>query len=261
MQNAVLIQAVMGGSVTTDDDPEAGYYTHAIAPPAPVAGVLPELPSFTIQHERTGTSTDWSIQFTGVKVAGLLLTCSYDQKYLIARGDWIARKAEKVAFTLTDDPILPPTKSQAPFHFKNMSLKFDGTEVDGLRAMEMSISPEFDSERGPTWDSGEWTGQWLRSLIESSRKKYQLMLTYEPTASILWDDLVMSDNTKSIVIRWNRDSTYDYIETTLLDCQVISHDIITPMLGENLQEQVIIEPRAVSFEVVDKIPKVHYGET
>lgn len=262
MQNGVLLQAVMGKSVTQDDTPSAGLYTHTITPPTAVDGALPLLPSFTIQHERTGTSSDWATQFLGVKVAALTLTCGFERRYLISKVDWIAKKAEKVAFTLTTDPELPTTENEGPFTFTNMTPTWDvdGTPatIDGLTLMELSISPDFTVERAHTWDSGTYTGQWLRSLMEAPRKKYNLSMTYHPDNSVFFEELIATGNTKKITFKFTRTDT-DYILLTLDDCQFKGHEMKTPELGVALSEIVKVEPRTVSFTVVDKITSTHYG--
>ena len=89
MQNGILIEAVMGKSSTAGEDP----YTHTITTPTAVAGILPELSSFTLIHEKSGSATDWLTRYTGAKVAGLHLTCGFEQKYLIANVDWICKKS------------------------------------------------------------------------------------------------------------------------------------------------------------------------
>ena len=161
LQNGVPIWAALGGSATAGGGP----YTHTIT-------AATSLPSFTIQHERTGTATAWSTQFTGCKVAGLTLTCSSEQYYLIGRMDWIARKAEDPAFQLTNDPVLPPTATTAPYKFTGMTRTFNGASIDGLMSMELQIMPDLIPIRAHTWDSGTYTGQWLYNLIASSRRKY-----------------------------------------------------------------------------------------
>lgn len=260
MQNGILLQAVMGGSSTAGADP----YTHTIGPPAAVDGVLPELPSFTIQHERYGSGAAWSSQFLGVKVAALLLTCGFEQKGLISRVDWIPRTQEKVAFQLTNTPDLPPTKNESTYKFVNMTRVWDSLDtalsLDGLEYMEFKISPEFGQERAATWDSGTWTGQYIRSLIESPLKKYELKFRYAPESSVIWEELTAATNgTKSMEFQWTR-SANDYIKMTLTRCHVISHPLKSYRPGVSDLLEVTVIPEAVEFEVKDSIAASHYGE-
>lgn len=253
MQNAVLLQAVMGYSATTG--PVGSVYTHTIAPPTD--GSL--LDSFTIQHERTGTATAWSVQFLGCKVAALGLYCSFEDRYLMARTDWVAQKATDPGFQLAADPILPATATTAPYHFSNMTRTFDGNAMDGLTSMELTISPDLRAIFTHRWDTGVWTGDWLYQLIESPLKRYELTMDLSPDSDDMWDELVATGNTKDIVFTWTK-STNDYITATLTDCQFTSHEITTPEVGDSLIERVECVPRAISFSVKDTIPGAAYGE-
>lgn len=253
LQNAIPIWAVMGKSATTG--PVSGVYTHTITPPDDGAA----LPSFTIQHEKTGTATAWSTQFTGCKVAGLTLTCGQEQKYLIARMDWMARTAADPAFQLTNNPILPPTATTAPYKFAGMSRTFDGGDLDGLQYMEFSILPDLAPLRAHRWDGATYTGQWLYDIVDGPRKQYSLTMDITPEHDDLWDELIASGNTKDIVFTWTK-STNDYIAMTLSDCHVIAHELNTPEVGQSLLERVEIEPERVSFVVKDTIAGGYYGE-
>lgn len=258
MQNGVLLESVMGASTTVGADP----YTHTIK--TPTDGSV--LPSFTIQHERTGTGTDWAVQFLGCKVAGLLLTCGYEQKYLIARVDWIAQKAIDPGFVLDNDPALPATATTTPYHFNNMTRtlymtpEYAGDEaIDGLTYMELTISPDMTPIFTHKWDAGTYTGRWLYDLIESPRRKYSLVLEVSPGSDNMWDELIATGNTKNIIFKWTK-SANDYIQLKLEDCQFISHEITTPEVGLDLIERVEIEPRHIEFEVKDSISGDVYGE-
>lgn len=194
-QNGILLQAVMGKSVTQDDTPSAGLFTHTITPPTPVSGVLPLLPSFTIQHERTGTATDWSTQWVGMKVSNLKLICKFDDpRTLIFIADWMAKKALKVAFTLTPDPVLPPTKNVAPYHFNNFTREIDLGEgfadIDGLREMELSINPGLMPEYTRSQVAGVDTSMWPKGFTERPRKDYVLILRLHPSGSEMWEEVV-----------------------------------------------------------------------
>lgn len=252
MQNGVLCWAAMGASSTTGTDP----YTHTIT--APTDGS--SLPSFTIQHERTGTATAWATQFLGCKIAGLHLTASFDQRILIAKVDWIAKKALDPGFTLTNDPALPATANTDPYHWGMLSLKtFNGVDMPGLTELDIFISPDFQIERAHTWDTGTYTGQWLRSLIESPRRTYKLTMTLHATNDDIWDDLVATTVTSDFVFKWAR-GTNDYIQVTLTDCPITRHDLITPEVGKISYSVVEAEPRSISVEVKDSIAGSAYGE-
>lgn len=256
MQNGVLIWYVMGGSTTAGGGPP---HTHVVAPPAAVAGVLPPLPSFAIQHERTGTATAWRSQYIGCKMLQLILICGQDQPFLLARMDWIAKKAATVGFALTNNPTLPATESIAAYHFNNMTRTFDGNPVLGLSNMEFKINPDFTVQRGNTWDGATFTGRDLVDLIEGPRKLYTLTMQYSPTSSVIWEELLATGNTKNMVFKWTR-SADDYIQMTLTDCNVISHDMVVPISGTELMEEVTVEPLQVSFDIRDSIAVAHYGE-
>lgn len=259
MKNGILLQAVMGGSSTVDEG--GGVYTHTIAPAAPVDGVIPPLPSFTIHHERLDYSPVWVTQFLGAKVSSLLLTCGMEQRYLIARADWLAQKPDSpIAFQLDDAPILPPTKNIEPYHFRDFSMTFDGTPFTGLNYMELSISPDFTKEQPPAWsDEDDYLGQWLTSLVESPRKKYSLSMDLLIQDSTFFLELLDLENTKDIVFTWTRGAN-DYIEATLSNCQFRAQEMYTPQIRTSHFERVICEPPSLSFEVQDGIAGGHYGE-
>lgn len=260
-QNGILIQAVMGGSSTAGSDP----YTHTITPPAAVDGVLPELPSFTIQHERYGDNVDpWSTQFVGVKVASLLLTCGFASRRMISRVKWIGKKDEDVAFQMANTPDLPATKNIDTYKFQNMTRTWDvdGTPLalDGLRYMEISISPNFEEERTHSWDGdGNYTGDYLRTLIESPMKQYEFKMVYMPTSSVIYKELKQTGGTKKMVFQWTR-SANDYIKMTLTDCYLSSHPLATWVKGAPDMLECTMKPRKVEFEIKDSLPGSVYGE-
>ena len=251
LQNGILLWAGMGKSTTAG----AGPYTHTIIAPDDGA----QLPSFTIQHERTGTATDWASQFTGCKVANLTLTCGQESKYLIGRMDWIAQKAADPAFVLTNDPILPPTATISPYYFNGMTRTYNGASIDGLVDMELTISPDLTPVFAHKWDAGTWTGQWLHSLIEGTRKQYKLTLHLTPGSDDIWDDSVSQATTSDFVFKWTK-SANDYIQITCTDCPIIYHELQTPEVGNTLIDVVECEPRSVTIEVKDMIAGGYYGE-
>lgn len=262
-QNAILIQSVMGKSTTTG--PVGEIYTHTIAPhDTPVDGALPLLPSYTLHHEATGTASDWVTQFTGTKVTSLGLTCGFEQRILIYKTKWVAQKPTKMAFVLDDDPILPATANEAPYYFTNMSRTFDGVAVDGLKYMELSLIAGLMPEYSQSWLAGVDTSRWPKSFAESPTKKYILRLQYSPHSSAIWEELIKFDHTTpdwqpEVVFKWSR-STDDYIQVTCADCHVIGHPVVTPEHGKELLVEALLEPRAVSIEVKDKLAGSWYGE-
>lgn len=250
LQNGILLQAAMGHSSTADAAP---LYTHTIAPST--AGAL--LPSFTIHHEKTGTGTDWATQFMGCKIGSLTLGINYDFPVLHARVDWLAAEAQDPNLggtnaMLTNDPALPATATKTHYPWGGMARTFDGNDIDGLVSMELSIGngliPVFDN----TWDAGTYTGRWAKSFIEAPRKEYRLVMQYHPDSDDMWDELIATGNTKNIVFKWSK-SANDYIQATLTDCQLTGHESKSPKSGEILIEEVVCEPRQVSFEVKDTI--------
>ncbi len=254
MQNAIPLWAIMGKSATTG--PVGSVYTHTITTPTAVAGVLPLLPSFTIQHEMAGTATNWQVQFLGCKMASFNLECIYEDKILMGIVDWIAKNAVKGTFELDDAPVLPPTANAAPYHFVNMTRTWDhgGTPeaLDGLKGILLTIDPDI---------TPEYVGRErnLKSVLEGTRKLYTLKMTYSQGSSKIWEELIATGNVKELYFKFTRD-TDDYIEITLTDCQITGHELITPELGMPLIEEVTLEPRSVSISVKDEIAGSYYGE-
>lgn len=256
MQNGVLLQAVMGGSATTDEG--GGVFEHIITPPVAVAGVLSQLPSFTIHSERTGTSDDWSTQYKGVKVAALLLTCGFTQKYLVARVDWIARKEVKQTFMLANKPALPTTANKKIYHWSDMTITLDGNPIEGLAYLEFLISPDFTPINEENWEGVTWDAQYITDLIESPLKKYQLILDIHTESSVIWAEVIAMSNTKTIVITFKRTDN-DYIEITLTNCQFLGNPKKTPY-KEELTERTTIVPLGVSIKIRDGLAGSDYGE-
>jgi len=248
LQNGILLWAALGASSTAAS-------VHTIG--TPTDGAV--LPSFTIQHERTGTATAWATQFTGCKVAGLTLTCSEEQKYLIGRVDWIAQKATDPGFTSTNDPILPPTATTAPYKFTGMTRTYNTAAIDGLVSMELSISPDLTAIRAHKWDAGVYTGQWLYDLIESPRRKYKLTMHITPDSGDMWDSGASTTLTDDIVFKWTK-SANDYIQITCTDCPIIYHELQTPEVGDELVDVIECEPRSLAVSVKDSIAGGFYGE-
>lgn len=256
-QNGVWLWAIMGKSSTAGADP----YTHTITVPSAVSGVLPKLPSFAIQHEQTGTATDWATQFIGCKVSSLTLYCGYKQpvpEMLTGVVKWIGKKPNKVAFTLTNDPALPPTGNTDKYHVMNMTRTFDGSTIAGFQDMQFTIDAGLKPHFTHDWDGGSYVGQWASDITEQPRKKYKLVMHYAPSSSALWEEAVANGNTKDIVFKWTR-STNDYIQITMTDAQILYHELASPEIGDVALE-VVIEPRSVSIEVKDSIAGTYYGE-
>lgn len=262
MQNGVLINAVMGGSSTTG--PVGGIYTHTIDTASATAGVLDLLPSFVIHHERTGTATVWRAQFTGCKATSLTLVCGEDSKFLIGMVEWQAKKAQSVAFSLTNDPALPATANAGAFHFANMTRTYDSVAIDGLKNVELTINPDLAAIYTRRWDTGVDVSRYLKEFTEGTRKKYSLTMDYTPGSQTVWDALLTEYSAdadlKDIVLKWSRDSSDDYIQATLTSCQVLQHPVDTPPAGEELLERVVVEPRSITFVVKDKLTGGSYGE-
>lgn len=262
VQNGILLWAVMGKSSTAGADP----YTHTITKADATAGVLGLLPSFTLHHERTGTASDWASHYLGCKVARLLLHCSAARSFLIARVDWMAKSAEKAAFTMTNDPVLPPTASASPYLFGNMTRTIytnvsptSPETIDGLLEMELDINPVLSQLKTASWSAGVYDRS-PTVFLEGERKLYELRLKYSPNTSTLWEELLATSNLKDIVFKWTR-SANDYIEITCADCMIRDHTQNTPSEDDTtIVDTVLIEPRSVTIEVKDSIAGGFYGE-
>lgn len=265
--NGIILQAVMGKSSTADDTPSAGLYTHTITPPTATGGVLSAPPSFAIQHEKTGTATTWATQFLGCTVTNLNLSCSFDRP-LGAQVVWMAKKPNKVAFVLTTKPVLPPTANIAAYHLANTTITWDygGTPVTvaGLIDMELNINTNITALYGAIYEAGTFIGMYPYEFMRGKRYDYQLTMNVMPESSAMWEELLASSNTKDMRFKWARSAT-DYIQADLVDCNVLSYDIMTPEQNSDDPSsfediaQVVIEPRQISFTVVDSITGTHYG--
>lgn len=254
--NGILLKAAMGKSTTTE---AGGVYTHTIVVPTAVDNVLPPLPSFTIQHEMTGTATDWATQFTGCKINQLEIQCDYKRRVLIFVVDWLAKKAAKVAFTLTNTPDFPTGTNDEAYVFANMTRTFDGSDLDGLIGLKINISSDITGEYAHTYTTGTYDGMWPYLFTEGSIRKYEVSLEYTPGSSTIWEELIATSNTKDLVFKWTR-SANDYIQITCSDCKVIEHTMKTPEIGKELREQVKMIPASISIVVKDGIAGGYYNE-
>jgi hypothetical protein len=262
MQNGIPIWMVMGKSSTAGGGP----YTHTITPPTDGSAN----PSFTWHHERTGTATDWAVQFTGCKVASLSLICSSEGHYLIGAMNTVAQKAvdpnlDGTNAMLDTDPALPPTATTAPYKFVGMTRTWDygsaNTALNGLVEMELNISPDLNMIHTANWTAGVWTGQWPYLILDGAPMKYDLTMHLIPESDDVWDESVTLSNTKELYLKWAK-STNDYIAATLTKCQVAYHEISTPDIeGDEIDVmEITIVPESISFSVVDSIAGGHYGE-
>jgi len=258
MQNGVLIWLAMGGHSVVGADP----YTHTIAPTTDGS----QLPSIVLQHEEKGTATNEEYQFQGVKVDSMVL--SHDSNgpdFLMAKLEIKAAYAKDPAFALTNDPALPATANADPYlsyvRKWNTTDPDAGTSIAGLEKIEIVVANGITPRYGNSYDTSVYTGRWPYMFTEASRKAYQINLTMHPNTieRQLWDELIASGNTKDAVFKWTR-SANDYIKVTALDCQVVASPKHTPETGKLNMEEVILRPRALSFEVKDSIAGGAYGE-
>lgn len=262
IQNGVLLQLVMGKSSTANDTPAAGYYTHTITPPTAVAGVLPELDSVTLHHEKWFDTTSLTHQYLGCKVASLMLVCEREYPFLTGQVNWIAKKKQKAGYDLDTDPALPATANTDPFHFSNMTVTYDSQDISAfVQGVEVSINPDITPVFTHDWTGGSYIGHWVNALIEGHAKVYKLTLKMLPNSTKdLWDDELAQAGTKDIVIKWSRNSTYDYIQLTANNLWFESHSDETPPVGQEEVAEVVMIPEAVSWTVVDKLAGSVYGE-
>jgi len=252
VQNGIPIWAAMGKSSTASS-------IHTITPTTDGT----DLPSFTINHEQEGTATDEEYQFLGCKIDSLTLVHDMnDPNLLMAQMNWLAMKAQD-GIALTTAPALPATANTDPY--VNLTRTWDygsgNVSLDGLKKVSIVIANGLNPLYAHSWDSGTYTGQWPWRLHEAKRKAYRIVLDMHPVTveRQLWDELISLTNTKELYFKWTR-STNDYIEVTATDCQVIEHELKTPKVDELLIEQVVLEPRALSFSVKDSIAGGLYGE-
>jgi hypothetical protein len=242
LQNGIVCWATMGSSSTAGSDP----YTHTIGPYTD--GTV--LPSFVMHHERSGTATTKTYQILGMKVNNLLL--KHDTQgadCLLARVGWIAKKAQKADFTLTNTPALPATANEDPY--QNLSVTFNSVNVDGLQDIEIGI----DNNLTGHW--GSYGDRHIR-LITEKQKKYIVRMVLHPSTieDDFFDEIVASGTEYDIVAKWQR-STNDYIQVTASGT-LTEAPFISPL--DHLLEEVVFEPRAIAIEVKDSIAGSAYGE-
>ncbi len=263
MQNALLLYLVMGKSSTTG--PVSSIYTHTITPPTAVAGVLPELPSVTWQHEKKGSATDWATQMLGAKVGRLSLACNTDRQQLIATASWLAKQPTDPAFVLDNAPALPATANALPFILNNTTISYNSVDIsEYVRGIDLEIFPDIRQVFGHTWTGGTYDGHWPNTFIENFRKGYTLKLIVTPWADDVYDDLISVTNTAAALkdgyIQFTRHSSDDYIKMDFTDLMVLQHPLTTPEQGGEELVEIVMEPRALSITVKDKLAGSVYGE-
>jgi hypothetical protein len=257
MQNGILCELALGKSSTAGADP----YTHTITPTTDGTAI----PSLTINHEREGDATDEEYQFLGCKVNSLTLRqdLSAEIPALIGIVNWMGMKAQD-GIALTTAPALPATANTDGYAAltRTWDTGGDNLSIDGLQTIDIVIANGLAPVYAHSYDGGTYTGRWPFQILEAQRKTYRIALTMHQNTieRKIWDALIATGNTQDCVFKWTR-GTNDYIQVTATDCQVLTHELKTPEVGELLIEEVIMEPRAMSIEVKDSIPKARYGES
>jgi hypothetical protein len=254
VQNGVLLWATLGNSST------AGT-VHTIVPFADGSSLIP---SFTMVYERTGSGTDWSQRFEGMKVDSLTLVHeTQDINELMARVDFIAQKGTDPGFMLTNDPALPATATTGSYPEPVVTWDSAGTPVvvDGITQVEATIHNGLIPRYGHSWDTGTYTGRHPRALLEAPEKEYFIRLLFHPTTieDDLWDETQATGNTKNMTIKWTK-STDDYIELTFRDCHCTVYNASVPEPGETLYDEIHIYPEALSASVKDAVAAGAYND-
>jgi hypothetical protein len=255
-QNGIPIRMAMGKDTTTG--PVGSVYTHTLVPYTD--GSL--LPSMTFQHERTGGGTDWATQITGVKINRLFLVHDFQNAdFLMYRADVVGAQAADPGFTLTTKPALPATANSD--EYKQLTRTFNSVSIEGLTYVELSIDNGLIPVHDHSYSGGSYTGRWPKYYREGQRKHYSLKLQFHPHTieDDIWDEILETDtaNAKTVVLKWARHATDDYIEVTMTDCEVVQYPMKTPVAGNLLVDECIIEPRAISIVVKDGISGGAYG--
>jgi hypothetical protein len=190
-----------------------------------------------------------------------------DLNYLMAKLEVRGGSVSDPAFALTNDPALPPTANADPYI--NLTRTWDtgigGTpiSIDGIEKIEIAIANGLVPKYAHSYDAGVYTGRDPYTYLEAQRKAYQINIYYHPNTigRALHDELRAVGNTKDATFKWTR-AADDYILVTASDCQVVMNTKHTPESTNVLNiEQAILEPRALSIEVKDKINgSPYYGE-
>ena len=132
--------------------------------------------------------------------------------------------------------------------------------IDGLQRVEIHIANGLMPVMAHTWDTGTYTGQWVQEFLEANRKQYMIKMLLHPVTieRRMWDSLIATTTAITTTLKFIK-SANDYILVTATG-PVVEHQLITPQVGEDLLEQVVIEPYAMSIEVKDSLAGGHYGE-
>ena len=257
LQNGIPIMLAMGKSTTPA--PAGAIYTHTITPYTDGT----QLPSVVWQHEEKGTGTNEEYQFQGCKVDSLVLSHDFSgPDMLMGKMEIMGGASIDPGFASTNDPALPATANADPFINLTRTWDYLGTDTDltGLVKVEISIINALTPKYSPSWDT-VYTGRDPYMLKEANRKQYMVHLTIHPDTveREIWDELITASNLKELYFKWQRSAT-DYIAVTCTDCEVLRHDIVTDVDAPLKLVVIEMEPRALSFTVVDSIEETAYNE-
>jgi len=250
IQNGVPLWAVMGKSATVGT-------VHTITPTTDGTPV----PSFTLNSEQKGSATDEEYQFTGCKFDSLALVHDFENTpFLMGFAEIRGLKAQD-GIALTNSPTLPTTANTDAYVNLERIWDVGGTPVaiDGLKHVSINIANGLRPIYGHTYDGATYTGMWPYELIEKQRKEYKITMQLHPTTieRRMWDSLIGTGTAITSTFTWAR-ALDDYIEVTAVG-PVVEHQIITPEVGEELIEQVVIEPYSMIIEVEDALAAGDYS--
>lgn len=253
IQNGWPLWFAMGKSSTAGSSP----YVHTLTPDV--------LPSFTIQHERTGTAPDDAKQYTGCLCGNLKVLWDDKVPSLTGVMDWVSQNQvdpnlDGTNAMLSIAPVLPTTTTQAPYT-SMVTATFDGNDIDNIASFELGINPGLSALTARWLEGGVDMSHVPLAYMEELRRAYSLNLMLNPSSDDLWDEGSAISNTKDMVFKFQKDSD-DYIEFTCSAVQVLYPETITPdqSRGEKLLELYEIEFPRLSIEVADEIAGGFYGE-
>jgi hypothetical protein len=246
LQNGVPLYLAMGDSATVAGPP----HVHTITPAS--------LPSITVQHDRTGTGTDWGIQYTGVMIARSKLLYNAAVPGLLMNIDWVAQDVADPGFILTSTPALPATATTGGY-YDLVTATYDGNDLDGLREFELSIDPGLKALMA-NWHLGGVDMQHIPvGYVEDYFRRYSLVLKGYWENDDLWDDAINPAATsKDMVFKWQK-SADDYIQITMTDVVPMYPETTTPPTGQ-AYEKYELTPTQISIEVKDAVAGAAYND-
>jgi hypothetical protein len=251
LQNGHLLYVCLG-KVTTNAS--GAFYVHDVAPTRnATTGVATDRPSITIHSESvdsTGSLTDTSRHFTGVRMASMLLEQSAERVLLAATVDWIGGNATTWSKTsLTTSPT--DFGSKAMYDFADTTITYNGLDIkQGLQSIQVNIAQGTVGRYGQRGSNSHLP----QFQTDSDLIAYDVQLVFLVSNFTLWTDNkeggTRAENTLVVKFQVSAD---DYIQLTFEDTHPVVSDYPEPRPDSGQLARVEFKPEKLRVQVKDSV--------